>query len=103
MGEVGNTRSESRSNIVCLEGNGARPSHRGIGFLESEIMYTLNTTEVHSVAYEIHSIGTPSERFKDKDSRGRNLSEPNKYDGYGGKQCAIGTLLLQTEKSAEQG
>ena len=53
MGEVSNTRSEPRSNIVCLEGNGARPSHRGIGFLESEVMYTLNTTEVHAVAYGI--------------------------------------------------
>ena len=78
MGEVSNTRSEPRSDIVCLEGNGARPSHRGIGFLESEIMYTLNTTEVHSVAYEIHSIRTPSERFKDKDSRGRNMPKPDK-------------------------
>lgn len=109
MGEVSNTRSQPRSDIVCLEGNGARPSHRGIGFIESEVMYTLNSTEVHAVAYgiepgaaqrlntenrihkelcptlranagdnqvsvavckgtedEIHSIGTPSERFKDK-------------------------------------
>lgn len=51
MGEVSNTRSEPRPNIVCLEGNGARPSHRGIGFIESQVMYTLNTTEVHGVAY----------------------------------------------------
>lgn len=67
MGEVSNAWSQPRSDVVCLEGNGARPSHRGIGFLESEVMYTLNTTEVHSVAYEIHSITTPSARLKDKD------------------------------------
>lgn len=53
MGEVSNTRSESRSDIVCLEGNGSRPSHRGDGYLESEVMYTLNSTEVHAVAYGI--------------------------------------------------
>jgi len=32
VGEVSNTRRESRSDIVCLEGNGARPSHRGDGY-----------------------------------------------------------------------
>lgn len=53
MGEVSNTRSKPGSDIVCLEGNGSRPSHRGIGFLESEVMYTLNSTEVHAVAYGI--------------------------------------------------
>ena len=68
MGEVSNTRSQPRSDIVCLEGNGARPSHRGIGFIESEVMYTLNTTEVHGVAYEIHKLGIPSERLKSEDS-----------------------------------
>ena len=51
MGEVRNSRSESRSDIVCLEGNGARPSHSGIGWSVSEVMYTLNSTEVHAVAY----------------------------------------------------
>lgn len=55
MGEIGNTRSESRSDIVCLEGNGSRPSHRGDGYIESEVMYTLNSTEVHGVAYEVHN------------------------------------------------
>lgn len=68
MGEVSNARSESRSIPVCLEGNGSRPSHFGDGYKVSEIMYTLNCTEVHGVAYEIHQLGVPSERFKDKDS-----------------------------------
>lgn len=36
--------------IVCIEGNGSRPSHRGDGFAESETMYTLNSTEHHAVA-----------------------------------------------------
>lgn len=53
MGEVGNARSKPRSDIVCLEGNGSRPSHRGDGYIESQVMYTLNSTEVHAVAYGI--------------------------------------------------
>ena len=51
MGEISNARSEPRSDIVCLEANGARPSHHGDGFRVSNVMYTLNTTEVHGVAY----------------------------------------------------
>lgn len=35
-----------------IEGNGARPSHLGPGFAESDIMYTVNTVDRHSVAYE---------------------------------------------------
>lgn len=37
---------------VIMEGNGARPSHQGPGFQVSETMYTLNTIEHHSVAYD---------------------------------------------------
>ena len=36
---------------VALEGNGSRPSHHGDGYAESGKSYTLNTTEVHAVAY----------------------------------------------------
>ena len=35
--------------MVVLEGNGSRPSHRGNGYVESEVSYTLNSTEHHSV------------------------------------------------------
>ena len=41
-----------RGGCVVIEGNGARPSHQGPGFLESDIMYTLNTLEHHAVAYK---------------------------------------------------
>ncbi|MBR1811008.1 MAG: DNA cytosine methyltransferase [Clostridia bacterium] len=37
---------------VALEGNGTRPSHKGSGYAEGDIGYTLNATEVHGVAYE---------------------------------------------------
>ena len=53
MGEIRNTRSDSGPNVVCLEGNGQRPSHMGDGWKECETMYTLNGTEVHAVCYGI--------------------------------------------------
>lgn len=34
-----------------LEGNGSRDSHRGDGYKQSDVMYTLNTVEQHSVCY----------------------------------------------------
>lgn len=37
---------------VAIEGNGSRPSHKGDGYKETDKMYTLNTVEVHSVAYD---------------------------------------------------
>ena len=53
MGEVGNTWSISRSDVVCLEGNGIRPSHKGCGYSYGGVMFTLNSTEVHAVCYGI--------------------------------------------------
>ena len=37
--------------IVAVEGNGSRPSHRGGGY-GSEVSYTLNSVERHSVCYQ---------------------------------------------------
>lgn len=53
MGSIRNARGFSRSDIVCLEGNGSRPSHKGDGWSVGETMYTLNSTEVHCVCYRI--------------------------------------------------
>lgn len=51
---------------ICLEGNGQRPSHRGDGYIVSDKMYTLNSTEIHGVAYEMDYVGEPSQRFQIK-------------------------------------
>ncbi len=53
MGKINDAWRESRPNIVCLEGNGSRPSHKGNGWIEGGIMYTLNSTEVHAICYGI--------------------------------------------------
>lgn len=42
---------KNQGGIVVIEGNGARPLHKGDGYKESETMYTLNTTEQHAVVY----------------------------------------------------
>ena len=39
--------------LAAIEGNGSRPSHRGGGINDGKKMYTLNTTEVHGVIYEL--------------------------------------------------
>ena len=40
--------------LICLEGNGSRPSHQGDGWHEGDPMYTLNSTEHHAIAIENH-------------------------------------------------
>ena len=35
--------------LAAIEGNGSRPSHKGIGINDGKVMYTLNGTEVHGV------------------------------------------------------
>lgn len=47
---------------IVLEGNGQRPSHHGDGYKEADIMYTLNATEMHTVAYEVDTTHDASEK-----------------------------------------
>lgn len=49
--------NRNQGGMVVVEGSGTRPSHNGDGYKESEVMYTLNTVEQHSVAY---GIGRPA-------------------------------------------
>ena len=46
-----NTRT-TPTNMVAIEGNGSRDSHKGDGYSETETMYTLNTVEQHAVSYQ---------------------------------------------------
>ena len=46
----------NQGGIAVIEGTGSRPSHRGDGYKESDVMYTLNATEQHAVAFaEVHA------------------------------------------------
>lgn len=53
----GGNPSCNQGGIAVIEGNGTRPSHKGDGYKESDVMYTLNATEQHGVAY---GIGRPA-------------------------------------------
>lgn len=49
----GGSPLSNQGGMVVVEGNGSRPSHKGDGYAESDVMYTLNATEQHAVAYGI--------------------------------------------------
>ena len=49
----GGNPSCNQGGMAVIEGNGTRPSHKGDGYKESDVMYTLNATEEHAVAYGI--------------------------------------------------
>lgn len=38
--------------LIVIEGNGYRDSHKGDGYKESDVMYTLNAVEQHAVCYD---------------------------------------------------
>ena len=43
---------------ISLEGNGSRPSHRGDGWSEDGMSFTLNTIEKHAVCYSIGAMNS---------------------------------------------
>ena len=56
----------------AIEGNGARPSHRGSGISE-DISFTLNTTERHAVAYSFDSLASNSMKSSNPSSGCREV------------------------------
>lgn len=54
----------NQGGIIVIEGNGARPSHQGDGYKESEVMYTLNTVDRHAV-YAV-TMGSTAQVAEDK-------------------------------------
>ena len=47
----GGNPSCNQGGMAVIEGSGARPSHHGDGYKETDVMYTLNTVERHAVAH----------------------------------------------------
>ena len=65
----------NQGGMVVLEGNGSRPSHRGDGYKESDVSFTLNSTEVHGVCWDGKQIAPTltannagGQRMPDKDN-----------------------------------
>lgn len=103
MGEVSDIRCEPGSDIVCLEGNGYRPSHKGDGYRVGGAMYTLNSTEVHAICYGIcgyHSNSMMSDNphsgiYEADTSRTLDLNGGNPACNQGG------VLILEMHSSGE--
>lgn len=89
----------NQGGIAVIEGNGTRPSHKGDGYRESDIMYTLNATEQHAVAFaDVHAtlsandgpkgpssqmMGNPHENFVGEPAYG--IGRPAMNQGYNAK------------------
>ena len=68
----------NQGGIAVIEGNGSRPSHRGDGYKESDIMYTLNATEQHAVAFaEVHATLSANDGPKEPSSQMMKKPEEN--------------------------
>ena len=75
MGEVSNARSVSGSNVVCIQGGGVTSQNsQGCGW-KINVSFTLNATDIHGVAYEIHSDREPSGRQQSKGIRRQRISD----------------------------
>nr|DAS34349.1 MAG TPA: Cytosine specific methyltransferase [Caudoviricetes sp.] len=95
----GGNPSCNQGGIAVIEGNGTRPSHKGDGYKESDIMYTLNATEQHAVAFaDVHAtlsandglkgpssqmMGNPHENFVAEPAYG--IGRPAMNQGYNAK------------------
>ena len=89
----------NQGGIAVIEGNGPRPSHKGDGYKESDVMSTLNATEQHAVAFaDVHAtlsandgpkgpssqmMGNPEENFVAEPSFG--IGRPAMNQGYNAK------------------
>jgi len=68
-----------KGGTFVIEGNGARPSHQGDGYKESEVMYTLNTVDRHAVHVYAMTTGsfTQIEEEKSPTLMARDFKDPN--------------------------
>lgn len=68
----------NQGGIAVIEGNGSRPSHKGDGYNESEVMYTLNATEHHAVAFaDVHATLSANDGPKGPSSQMMKAPEEN--------------------------
>ena len=68
----------NQGGIAVIEGNGTRPSHNGDGYKESDVMYTLNATEKHAVAFaDVHATLSAGEGPKGPSSQMMKKPEEN--------------------------
>ena len=85
---------DKKDPIICLEGNGARPSHQGNGYSESDKMYTLTSGDHHAVAIgngQLNQISmSPVANTRDcmHDKQAVLVEQPSKCNETVGALCA---------------
>lgn len=81
--------------VIAIEGNGQRPSHKGDGYSDCGIMYTLNSVEQHSIAYGISSY-TSNAMLSDNPHSGIYIADKTRaLDLNGGNpSCNQGGVLI---------
>ena len=99
----------NQGGMMVLEGNGSRDSHKGDGYAESEVMYTLNTVEQHAVCTNYKADGADGKGVAfatvgDHESRPTDMTnlviEPKTYQETTGSLCASGYDKLGTQEAA---
>lgn len=60
----GSNPSCNQGGMIVIEGNGSRPSHYGKGYSDGNVMYTLNATEQHAVAFSQDTYDKYSENLQ---------------------------------------
>ena len=69
MGEVSDIRSDTGPDIVCIQGGGATSLNVNGSGWRMNVSFTLNATDVHGIAYEIHDDREPSCRQQSEHRR----------------------------------
>ena len=104
MGQERDIARNTGPDVICLEGNGARPSHFGDGWSTGGVMYTLNGTEVHAVCYGISSFDSNAMRspnpysgiYVTETARTLDLNGGNPACNQGGYWCLKGERSMWT-------
>lgn len=92
---VQNIEESKQNTPIVIEGNGSRESHKGDGYKESEVMYTLNTVEHHAVC----TVNNEREREREVVDYSNNSTVgalcARDYKGAGNQYVDEGKLIIQ--------
>ena len=83
--------------LIAIEGNGSRDSHKGDGYKEADVMYTLNTVEQHAVCYSQDAY----DKFAENDNSASLKACGGSYGGGVREPCdTVGALCAVDYKGA---
>lgn len=88
----------NQGGMVVLEGNGTRESHKGDGYKESDVSYTLNSTEQHGVLAIDRAAMNQGQNASYDFSIEENLAQPLMAQGPGGANDTVGALCARDFK-----